>query len=94
MKGIQIDSNNDLLVKAGHLVIGDTTAQNQKLLLYAEKGEIKENPIRGVGIRRFVESAEDGGLAREIRKDFALDGMTVNAISINIPTIQIDADYE
>lgn len=95
MKGIILDENLRPFIENGSMVIADTTYQNQKLLLLAEKGEFKYRPLRGVGTRRFLESSKADDLAREIRTEFIADGMTVK--TINIPQtgqITIDASYE
>ena len=93
MNGILLDENNKLMIQNGSLVVGDSTLQNQKLLLVASKGELKENPTSGVGIVRYLETSDSDELAREIRRVFSQDGMTVNQIKINIPNIDIDANY-
>jgi hypothetical protein len=95
MKGIILNDDLTLKISNGSLVIGDTTYQNQKILLLAEKGEFKSRPMRGVGTKRFLESAQPDELAREIRTEFFADGMTVN--SIKIPQngqLSIDAVYD
>jgi hypothetical protein len=94
MKGIQLNDDLSLTVVNGSLVIGDVTYQNQKLLLLAEKSEFKSRPMRGVGTKRFLESALPDELAREIRLEFIADGMKVN--SIRIPEngqLNVDASY-
>ncbi len=95
MKGIILNDDLTLKIANGLMVIGDTTYQNQKLLLLAEKGEFKYRPMRGVGTKRFLESSQPDELAREIRTEFIADGMTVN--SIKIPQngqLSIDATYD
>lgn len=95
MKGIILDDNLGLLVQNGSLVIGDTTYQNQKILLTAEKADFKYRPMRGVGARRFLESSKVDELAREIRTEFIADGMTVKTISIpQNGNLSIDASYD
>lgn len=94
MKGIILNEDLTLQVINGSLVIGDTTYQNQKLLLLAEKSEFKSRPMRGVGTKRYLESAFPDELAREIRLEFIADGMKVNSIQIPQPgELNIDAYY-
>ena len=95
MKGIILNENLTLQVQNGSLVIGDTTCQNQRILLMAEKGEFKYRPMRGVGAKRFIETHNLDELAREIRTEFIADGMIVNKISIsnNSSELNIDAYY-
>lgn len=89
---VDVKRNNSGLIERG-LVIGATTSQNQMILLMANKGELKEHPMSGVGVDNFVEDYSGDALAREIRKEFSQDGMTVRKIKVNIPNIEIDADY-
>lgn len=75
------------------LQIGDVTRQNQKIIINASKGEIKEDPLMGVGAQIFVESEDKSGFAREIRSQLQRDGQTVNSITIS-DTIIIKAGYD
>jgi hypothetical protein len=94
MKGILLNDDLSLKVENGSLAIGDTTAQNQKLLIFANKGEFKSRPMRGVGANLFLEDDNPDGLAREIRTEFIADGMTVNKINISSELeLEIDAYY-
>lgn len=84
---LQIDNN-------GEFICGDSSAQHQKLLLLIQKGECKESPTRGVGVRRYLETHSTQELAREIRQEFSIDGMLVDYISISSnKNIDIEADY-
>lgn len=93
MKGIVLNNDFELLIVNGSMVVDDTTYQNQKLLLLAEKGEFKYRPMRGVGSKRFLESSQPDELAREIRTEFITDGMKVNSIIIEESVLNVDAEY-
>ncbi|GIZ10290.1 hypothetical protein [Flavobacterium sp. UMI-01] len=94
MGDLLLDDNLDLKIENGDFVVGESTAQHQKLLILADKTEFKEVPMRGVGARRFLEDSDPSNLAREIRTEFTTDGMTVNKIQIaDDLTIQVDANY-
>lgn len=86
--------DGDLLFSGGDLTVGDSTLQHQRLLLLCNKGEFKQNPMRCVGAVNYVETADNGALAREIHTEFTLDGMRIDRIKIDIPTIEIEASYE
>lgn len=91
---ILLDENLDLLIIDGDFVIGESTSQHQKLLILSDKCEFKDVPMRGVGARRYLEDDTPDNLAREIRQEFSIDGMTVNKIQIAADlTIQVDANY-
>lgn len=94
MTDFLLDDTFDLLIIDGDLVVGESTAQHQKILLLADKGEFKDAPMRGVGARRYLEDNTPDNLAREIRQEFSADGMTVNKIQITPDLIiQVDANY-
>ena len=93
-KGILLDDNSNLLISNKSMVIGDTTGQNQKNLILTEKTELKFTPMRGVGSRRFLEDHTPDNLAREIRQEFSIDGMTVKSLKIDTNgIINVDASY-
>ncbi len=94
MTDLLLDDTLDLQIVNGDFVIGESTAQNQKLLILCDKGAFKENPMRGVGARRYLEAEKPDALAREIRQEFSLDGMTVNTIKMNNGIIEVDAFYK
>jgi len=94
MTDFLLDDDLDLIIKDGDLSLGESTAQHQKTLILADKGDFKEVPMRGVGAHRFLEDHAPDSLAREIRTEFSADGMTVNKIQIASDlTIQVDANY-
>jgi PhoPQ-activated pathogenicity-related protein len=94
MKGILLTDTGSLKVVNGSLAIGETTAQNQRLLIFANKGEYKSKPMRGVGASVYLESDDTEGLARAIRTEFIADGMKVNTIKIGQNNaLEIDAYY-
>ena len=101
--GVLLDENLELVINpvrdstgmiTSGFVIGDTTFQNQKILLLANKGEMKEYPTCGVGASNYLESNNGDELAREIRSEFTKDGMEVTKIAIDIPSIKIEAKYK
>ena len=93
MQGILLNDSGDLLIQNGAIQIGETSLQNQKLIIGCEKGELREFPTRGVGISKFLESDDSQALAREIKTQFSLDEMRVNQIIVNLPDITTDASY-
>ena len=86
--GILLNDNMDLLVEVKRdsngmitsgLTIGDVTKQNQQIILLAEKGEIKEVPLLGVGIASFLDDDNPSELLREVRTNLREDGQKVKA---------------
>lgn len=48
------DSNNELVVRNGKLLIGPSDAQHIKDIIYSAAGEYIHHPSVGVGIRKFL----------------------------------------
>lgn len=102
-RGILLDENMELVINpvrdsfgliTSGLVLGDVTFQNQNILINATKGEIKEDPLAGVGASNYVESNDGEGFAREIRSQLTRDGQTVKTISVKIPNVRVEAKYD
>ena len=93
---LQIDENYGLVTDpVGHdLRVGDTTLQNQALILLAQPGEWKEHPMVGCGIEGITNDEDSGQWRRLIREQLQRDGMTVRSIRFNPDNIEIDAQYE
>lgn len=101
--GILLDENMELVITpvrdsssviVSGIAVGNVTFQNQNILINATKGEIKEDPLSGVGASNFVESSDSAGLSREIRSQLNRDGQNVKSISVNIPAVRVEANYE
>lgn len=81
MKDFLLDSvTGDLMIQDGDFVIGDSTAQNQMLLIMSPKGDFKQFPDATVGAYNYLESEDPTGLLREARLRFTQDGMKVNSL--------------
>lgn len=94
MTDILLDDGFDLKIENGDLVIGDSTEQHQQLLLLANKGELREFPTRGVGIRGWLLDDQAGNLNGAIKREFEADGMTVESVNTRNGQINIEAAYE
>lgn len=90
--GILRGDNNDILIVVKRdakglimsgMVVGDVTLQNQALIIYSEKGEIKENPYLGVGLIDFIDDDDPSELLREVRTNLRADGQTVQRCGFN-----------
>lgn len=82
--GMQLDEmTNDLKIENGHIAIGETLPQNEFLLLVMNKGELKEDPMVGVGISDMLNDNDILGWKRKIRDGLKADGMKVEQISIS-----------
>jgi hypothetical protein len=93
MTDILLNSDLDVAIRNGDLVLGESTSQQQQLLLITEKGSWKENPTVGIGAASYLEDEDPAGLLREIKLQFSQDGMAVNKIAFGNSKIEIDANY-
>lgn len=91
---ILIDNDIDLIVSCGDLTVGDSTLQNQYLILAAQKGEFKEHPMVGAGISDCVNDDDATYWKHRINEELKRDGMTVSEIRIKNENIQINAEYK
>lgn len=104
--GILLDpTTGDLLVStergadgriAHGLVVGETTGQNQALILRAFKGEFKEYPTLGVGISDILGDDRRAGWKREVALQLEADGMKITEVDLDFANdkLTIDADYD
>lgn len=87
------DTKDDL-VRNGDHAKGDTTRQNQELLLLATKGMIKQFPTSGVGVLYQLDDENPDDLMRTIRSEFVQDGLRINNLAIGVDgVIKIDSIY-
>ncbi|MDH6309410.1 hypothetical protein M2451_002704 [Dysgonomonas sp. PFB1-18] len=103
-KGILIGDDGNLLIEVTRdaqgkitdgLVIGDVTSQNQNTILLAEKGEIKNSPLLGVGIASYLDDESPSELLREVRINLRMDGQKVRSCGFdNNGKLIIQGGYE
>lgn len=102
-KGILIDNDYNLQVLPvrgadGKIVsglrIGDTLRQNQGLILILQPGEIKREPVVGVGIEDIALDNDFLRWRRSIRQQMELDGQDVREVIFYMnQNLNIDAKY-
>lgn len=90
---LQLNTNGDLLVVAGNLVIGESDEQHIIDILSAYPGEYKQFPMIGVYIHRTVNGLIDGFIKRDIRINLESDGYVINKIEFTESELNIDAKY-
>lgn len=89
MTGIVLDDNNRFRTRAGDFLILDTDAQDEKEILYANKGNFIFDPSLGVGIAKYSNSpVPKAELERLIRIEFEKDNINVVTVSVR----QVDRD--
>ncbi|MEE3485093.1 MAG: hypothetical protein VZQ98_12320 [Bacteroidales bacterium] len=92
--GIQIDDTGDLAVGTS-IETGDTLAQNEYILMLAQPGELKENPLVGAGMADMVGSAGTADIKRRVRDAFKADGLQIKEFEMgrNGAIVRLEADY-
>lgn len=85
MNDILHDENGDLLFNGGDLVIGDSTLQEVGNIIQANPGDVKSDPICGVGITRYVKSkSRSEFLEAEVKTQLKRDNKNYNRIKKQI----------
>lgn len=89
------DSTGDLVISGGDFAKGDCTLKHQKDLMLAEKGDYKQFPTTGVGLKtHLLNDASEDELRAEIQAEFEADGMRISKIQISsVDSIDIEASY-
>lgn len=93
MKGLLLNKDYSPEVQGRTLAIGETTRQNQALILLLHKGELKESPAVGVGISDMLLDHDPLHWRQEIREQLEMDGQNVRSVKITHNGIMIDAGY-
>lgn len=63
-----LDNTNDLLIKNGDLVVGETTTQESRLIVLSSVGNWRQFPLLGVGVIRWVNKAVTASVERSLQK--------------------------
>jgi len=74
----------------GDLITGECHHQNTYLMLMCEPGAFKEFPDAGVGVASYLEDDNTEALLRDIRLQFAADGMPVKEVKIKDGKLMIE----
>jgi hypothetical protein len=70
----------DLVIEDGDFKVIESTHQHQTDLLLMCSGEQRMYPYVGVGLINYVNDDQFGGLNKEIREKFELDGQIVDSV--------------
>ena len=90
MKDLLLDSGGNLVIENNDFKIGTSDLQHQEHILIGQKGCLKEFPDRGVGIENFLNGEMIDEMLNMIKIEFEKDGMTVDKLSYNEQTGQLD----
>jgi hypothetical protein len=85
MKGILLNDNDDLMIANGSLAVGDITIQSACLVLRMNQGELKEDPVIGVNLSRFIRGKENrAGIKRAIEIGLRRAGIEIEDVKNEI----------
>jgi hypothetical protein len=89
------DDKGEMMIKNGHFVVGESTAQHQKFLLLAQKGDYRQYPSVGVGINNFINDDDLADVGFIIQKEYELDGMKVKKLEVfSDGSVKVNAPYD
>ena len=96
MDDILLSPDFDLLIQNGDFVIGESSVQNQQLILVLEPGSLKSNPSVGVGLGSYINDDQSyEALKKAIQQQFEADGMTISSLKVDSKNnIEIKAQYK
>lgn len=93
MRGILLkqtsDGRIDLDLTAGAITTGDTSIQEEALVLMTQRGEWKEYPLIGVGLADMVGDEDVRYWKREITENLARVGIRIKGVIIKNGQIEI-----
>ncbi len=90
MKAISLDAEYDLQVRHGTLFLDDTQEQNAALIAETEKGEWKEHPQMGAGLRQMLRStATEREIVRRVNVALQYDGINA-AVTVKDGKLNIE----
>lgn len=74
----------DLVLKNGDIVIGPADDANTLYITFAQKGQLRINPLLGVGILSYTNAADPSGrdLAKAMRQEHKRDGYQLRTFTI------------
>ena len=80
------DVNGDLLIRDGDFVIGRAELKHAKTIIESNKGEIRKNPLLGLGLEKYIGVKESslGSLRNRIINELKKARLNVYDIDFDI----------
>lgn len=93
MKDLLLNSDGDLLVRNGDLVIGESDNQNITDILQSAKGEYKRSPQTGLNAHNFLSgTGNEQDIKTQAKLQLELDGFRVKDINVTFADGNINID--
>lgn len=97
VKDFIVDSNGEMLIANGDFVVGESDQQHIEHILITYKGEWKQNPFVGIGLRSYLKAPKASTvvdqLTKNIRIQMKLDGFQLKTLKMEgLESIKIDAE--
>ncbi len=90
MKGILLNTDNDLLVEGGSLTIGDNEAMVAECVLRANRGEYKAAPLLGAEVIRLQNGDMPALWCANAKKMLQASGLAVKRVYMEDNIISIE----
>lgn len=96
MRDFLQDTDGDIDLTNGDIVMGEATLQHQRDIVLTSPGALKHAPARGVGVEDYFNDDSKESLLRKIRQEVIKDGVKISSLAVNAATgrIEINGYYE
>lgn len=94
---ILLEDNGDFKVSNGDFVVDYSDDQHIDLIVRSNPGDIKDHPLLGIGIDKYLNSPFSQGIQQRIMRDVRLHLQSDNAKNISVmfnDKLKIEATYE
>lgn len=93
MVDILLNTDGDLLIRNGDLVVGNSDDQNVSDILQSQKGDYKRSPQIGLNAINFLSSTQNGqDIKTQVKLQLQLDGFTVQDVKITTVDKQLQIE--
>lgn len=92
---IGLDTDYDLAIEEGDFVVKDSTYQHAEIMMLAEKGDLRQYPFLGVGIKNYINDDSFVELPVEIEKQLDLDKAKIIKLQVfETGKVELDISYD
>lgn len=86
-----LQEDNDILIRGGDFVVDDAVRNHAETIIMASKGDLRNNPLLGANLNRFVGSSiSELVLVNTIKNELIKEGITLLDIKLNRTSENID----